>query len=1826
MRFAIPTLSGRRPTPLLLVSVICIIALASALTLWAQRDNADERFAKVKEFRPQNATDPRTNITIRFSSDLVSKDILDQPLPESPVQFDPPLDGVARFVETDLLRFFPDAPLAPATEYTARVSSDRTWADGRTISDNRAFKFSTHPLAVTSVSSYTVAADDAPGKIRIYADIRFNYPVNVEDLRSRTTITGKQNATVGELTFDLLGTTNTQTGNEPQPVDADGRAAVADIISIASSPIDAADVEQIYLITIGAGIDCPNCGQPLKQAYTSDIVIPPRERFVVHSVESQPEGVRGSIAIYFSTFVTVDRADQFITVDPKVDFKIEPQWNTLLLRGDFVPGQTYTVSVERGLPSQAGTALEDDFSGRVTIRDIPPTVLFRSPGIYLPRTGSGLLEIETINLDSISVEIQQVFANNLVYAFAGGHTESSPWRGADMSAVGRRTFIATKTLLGERNQKLSTTVDVRGIISDTARGIYKISARAANQRWVADSRLAMLTDLGISARMSGDYLMVWVNRLSTVEPVRNADIRLYSKNNQVLLSGRTDTRGLAVFEEISSKIEGFEPYLITVESDNDLSYLRFSETQIELADFDVKGRPFMTRGHEAFVYTDRGVYRPGETAHLVALVRNPGGDLPDDFPYFLNVKDPSGRDFQTYRLSTGKTGFSVVDMAIPDYARTGKYTVVARIGEDLEIGRTDIQVEEFVPDRIAVNVSTPKAEYATGEVVPISVKGDFLFGPPAAGQQVTGRVHIENHSFAPDSYTRFNFTDSQRKFATRTENLPEALLDNDGRYTYNFSIPGGLTPPSALKALVGASVSEQGGRAVSGYRELIIHPYPRYLGVRLGFEGYAKPGEPCTVDLIALTPGGQPVSLTGAAARLYRVVYNTILTRDRSGYYRYRSERSETLLDEKKVDITATGATVSFTPPDHGRYRVAIIDPFGGHTTDAAFYASGWGYAPWSMEQPERIEIGLDKDTYRPGDNALVQIRAPFGGKLLVTVEKQTVLETFVVDMTDNTAELPIKIKESFFPNAYITATVIKPADQVDRTSPARAFGIAPVLLSKEGRSLNVKIEAPAVMKPRQTLTVGIDVGAPGISHVTLAAVDAGILQLTGFTTPDPLTWFYGQRAPALRPYDIYSFIYPNITAAESHLSPGGDRYFDAARKRHLNPFAAMRVKPVALWSGLVTTDANGVATVSFDIPAFNGRLVLMAVAAQRDKFGSATREVTVRENIIVQESFPRFVAPNDAVSGLATIFNNSGEPREVTLQLELTGPAQVVGSNVRTVTIPDNSDRSVVIPFKAGLEPGVIGVRLRATSGIDQTEVAFDLPNRPALPLVTKFGSGAITGATAARIATPTDFIPRTTRFLLQTSSLSSAQFKRNLDYLLGYPYGCVEQTTSRVFPLLYFESLARFADPDLLGGNAADYFVQEGVRRLQAMARADGSFTFWPDGDKVNLWTSVYAGHFLLEARRAGYVVDDKVYESVRRRLHSWARGRDLTSDDLPVRAYAAYALASTEQLDRKALNELRQVPVGSLPQYAKFHLAGALALAGDRTAAFAIIDPLDKQPAEFAPETGGHLNSGIRTNAIMLEVLTRLDPENPSAAVLARDLIEDARLGRWYSTQENAFALMALGRYLEGRKPASYTGTVRIDNDSTVQFTEKDFKLVRENFVGRDIELTITGDGPCFYYWQLSGVPATQAAEEFSRGIKVIRQYLDADGNPLLLDSVALGRQVICRLEVTAQQGPLFNVVVNDLIPAGFAIENPRLKTSPRLSWIPAEDATITHADIRDDRVLLFVDLPGERTIRYHYSLRAVSAGEFVVPPVSAECMYNPTIAGASSSGRLVIRRDE
>ena len=1781
----------------IIVAAILALLAGMAVMLTAQTGNGKPDYnVQVVDFYPQGIVNNPTNITIKFSNNLVPDDSLNKLTANIPFIINPPVKGLGRWIDNNEFRYFPDAMYAPSTMYQVIVKSDAAYINGNRIKEGRVFDFRTPTFSVDNVTYEVINVPDKNTASQLLIHITFNYAVDYDQ---------------------LLRHINLNIGPHRKSPKFDSKdKGPSKTFTLFTPPFSSQEINGDFEFAITKGLECIGGQIPLQADYKRTFHISRPQPFVIQRVNPGRSGQGGRIDIGLSHAVDLPDFEDYFSISPEVKYTFIQNYRYIQLYGDFKPGEVYTIEIKKGLTALNGMFLERDFSTTVQMPDLEPSLRFMDEGFFLPKKSHQLIAIETINTEEITVEVEQIFVNNLVYFLSDGGRSYYGNNGN----VGRKIFSKDYVISFERNKPTESTFDLGEVVGDTLQGIYSVSIRRKDQRWYYAERRVMITDLGIMARMSDNFLMVWVNSLSDIRPVNKADVKLFSLNNQVLVEGQTDKNGVAIFKDIGQALNGFEPFLITVDKAKDLSYLKFNDCLLPTAEFDIKGRPFLTRGYETYLYSDRGVYRPGETAHLVSVVRGKDGVLPEEFPYKLYISDPQGQDYKEYKLSTEDGGLESIDIDFPTFAKTGKYNVTAKIGEEI-IGSYDIQVEEFMPDRIKTTFTTDKKSYSTGEDVEIAVSGMYLFGTPCSGNRVSGQVSIETATFTSANWQDYSFSDDSRKFTTIRSDLQVASLDADGNHTYRYSIPASLFPPSMLNMLIAVSVQEEGGRAVSAYKSLPVYPYPIYLGVKSKIKSYAKVNEPTNFSVIALNDKGSPVKADSVWAKFYKITYQTILKKDANGIYRYVSESQDQIIDSTLLAIALESADFSFTPHDYGAYRVRVESPRTKHQATLRFYASGWGYAPWAMTNPDRLDLQLDAKVYQQGQTAKLLVKAPFDGKLLLTIEKDEVLVYRTYDLDSNTAEIEIPVMDNYSPNVYITGTLIKSTTSLERFSPSRAFGLVPLIVINPEKKLAISVEAPKVIRPKQDIEIKVQT-APG-SKLTIAVVDVGILQLTDFQPPDPYEFFYGKRRPSLRAYDIYSFIFPDIKPAPSALSAAGGAMdeFEARRARHVSPITSFRVKPVALWSGIITADTLGNALVKFYVPEFNGLLKVMAAGFSRQKCGMATAEIAVKDNILIQESLPRFVTTGDKVQTRVLIFNNTGRDATINVTMDITGSVKPLSSKTVPLIIADGGKDSAPFAFEAGLAPGNLAFKITAASPGYISEINVDLPSRPPQPLRTESGSGLVKAEQPARLDLPSDWLPNTAEYDLKISSMPDLQFARSIQYLLSYPYGCIEQTTSKVFPMLYFRDVAKFVQPALAESKGPDYFIAEGLQKIIGMQLPSGGFAYWPGWNYESPWGSIYASHFLVEARKAGYFVSDKVYNKMLKYLKKTANDATLENNQGTLRIYSSYVLALDGSLDKSTYEGLKFLNIEKLPVYTKFMYGGVIAMMTTPQDALWIL-PTQIHPLQFEPETGGLFNSSGRANAILLETLTELTPDSPSIPAILGTISDDLRFGYWYTTQSTAWGLMAIGKYFKTQELPDYTGELLIDDKVYKNFGLENVDIKKLDLGNKDVEISIDGKGACYYYWQASGVSTDRTIREFDNRLKVRREYFDSDGNPVYADTLKLGDQIVAKITATALDKNLENVVMADLLPACMEIENPRLATSGRVEWIKEEQSNPAYMDIRDDRLLLFADLFQGRQFTYYYSLRVISAGDFTVPPIAAECMYDPTIKSAGSSGEMVV----
>ena len=1660
------------------------------------------------------------------------------------------------------------------------------------------------------------------------------------------------------------------------------------------------------------------------------------------------------IHLRFNNTPDLESIRQVLSIDPPVKFNLAMNNQDITIAGPFTPGNRYALKIAKPpVGSDAKKFPRPDMLSAF-IPDRSPQVWFEHTEGYLGSQGNKLILAHAVNLKRVTATVTHLYDNNLV-----------TWRNTVYAHRWEdpRPFskpVATKviSLANVKNQPEDIRLSLDELLpSDAARdGVYRISlstetgtAHASPRRYrgnlAADeddappesaSAIVTLSDIGLTARQTREGIHVWAVSLSTAKPLDDVRVRAYSNKNQLLGEVKTDRDGLAIFANLQTAPGEHAAILLAELNDagprlagesqqaaahlppqRGLTWLDLNGTGINFGTFDIAGKSYLRHGYEAFVYTDRGVYRPGETVHLHAIVRGPDSVSPSAFPVRWQLRRPDLRDWKAQIVKLDAEGAASLDVDLPADLPTGRWSAdLALPGENGKSGQAfgsvTFQVEEFVPNRMKLKLdvtgktnmkNTPRISIANGGIT-AQIQADYLFGKPVTERPATLTARIEPAIFSSVQWPGWTFNDAantaealgHRKAAGGRIEFKEIALDQKGHAKWEIdadvllavqedrknsriaSSPSEFAGPWQVTFF--GSVTEAGGRAVNATGTVDVDRMRYYIGLHSAKSSIA-PGDSMDVDIRCVAPNGQVNPIDSQfKVQLYRDTWNTSLVYS-DGQYHYNSTRKLEKVGKASHAIIAAGCgNFTATARLSGNYVIAIESSETGCTTSQSFLVSNGAWEDnVSREHPEQLELVIAKPpirfvetareitrqfdafmlsrlwhghpllsptaaNFRPGESVEVIVRSPFAGRLLLSVETDSVLSTQVIDMPASQMAIPIRLPENCFPNAYVTATVIRAIDPNVKWQTHRAFGIARLPIDNLDHRLNVKMIVTSETRPGNTLPVDLKVtdanGHPAANAaVTLAAVDEGILSLTHFTTPDPFSFFTAARAHGVRWSDLYSHLMPEIARAQGASPVGGDGDAEIT-PRHQTSITAHRVRSVALVTSILHTDSNGNIHTDFQVPEFTGQLRLMAVTYTGKSFGSSQEQVFVRSPLLVQSSWPRFAAPGDRFTVPLVVFNNTKSPGSA--EVKMTIDPQTAGETTALLRFDKAKEGALIVTAPimapggqttlwfdaiAATRSGVARVHLQATMNGESYRETLELPIRPASPAISVGGYAVATPAEPARIAVVDGMTDGTGEMQIRAAPFPSLELPRGIEYLDRYPYGCAEQTTSACFPLVALGDLGPQIAPGVFGRDRVEQKLQAGITRLIGMQTSEGGLSMWPGSNQPTWpWASVYAAHFLIEAKAAGH----RIPEDFDSHLMAYVRTLLNQSTDKPeiveAQAYACYVLALAGKPERSIMSRLTEIintqkpeRAGHIPiaTEARFHLAAAWLAAGRRDLASGLI-PQTLPAPRSQRQLFGNVGSPVRDRAVLLCTLLAIDPEHPAIPAMAQQIADAGKQHGWQSTQDAAFAVIALGKYVRQMKTTEpYEGaTLHADGEKIVAETTAGKPLASDpSFAAQSkFELRITGSPKAKAYvsWLQTGVPIKPPADEDS-GLKIRRRYLNAKGEPLIDWTVRSGDLVQIELTIESMTA-LENVVIDDLLPAGLEIENARLDTTADHRQLEQKAILTsplfeqTKLDIRDDRLIVLGSLSGAGMGRFTYLARAVTPGTFIVPPIRGECMYD------------------
>lgn len=1774
--------------------VIVLLLLVVAVQTWLLKDRY---FVPAPQETTVSAVSldsaMRTAITVEFDRAVPDER---RAMP-APAAMAPAAEGQWVWANPYTLKFLAQAPLPLDMQYTLSLSPDVFPAG--VLGGERDLVVRTGNFEVRELTVNELASETGADMVELEGNISFNAPVDPQQLLPALRLT-EGNGTQVELVLQTRWRSTS--------------------FGFRSVPVRKAPQARTLTIVLDPALTVAGKSLALGREFRREVVLRLDPQLRVESVSPQSDKGQSRVQIEFSAPVDAAALRERLRIEPQIEVAVSARGRTATVSGALSPGREYRLRIAKGLKAADGALLEADHETPVRMPDLPPSVDFSASGMFLPRQGSGLLGVEHVNADSAELTVSRVFLNNLGPLFqdygysifdGGGARDTVPYH------LGNEILRETMALTSPPNAVQERTLSLSELIPDKRPGLYKLGLSLPGD-YRGATRWVLRTDIGLVAKQEGAGFVVWAASVTNLRPLEGVEVRLVSTRNQVLGQARTDAAGLARIPSTGDDEAGY-PAMILAASGEDFSFIFLERFRVDTTGLDVSGASIGAAGLQAYVYGKRDIYRPGETIDGAVLVRDGRIGVTPDRPLTMEQRDPEGRLLRTLNLAPDR-GMASFSLDVPDWSLTGRYLLqIMSAGQ--AIGSWTYQVEEFIPDRIGVEIATNSTTAVPGQGLPFEVASRYLFGPPASNLTVNAKARLVAAGFAPKGYEAYAFGDPGRTFEPLSILAAETRLDGQGRAAFTVDIPTDLAPPLALEAELTGRVREQGGRGVTARRRVPVHVYGLYPGLKRPASMELEPRKTAVFEFVTVTPDGARARHPELVATLFQDRWQTVMRRTEEGFA-YESVRNPIEVSTQRVAAGDGAGAFSVVPPDYGSYRVRLADPQGGAAAEIEFYCGGWGYSPWAVKNPARLELIPDKEGYRAGETASVQIRAPFPGKALVTVEGHGVEHLEIVELTGNTGQLRIPVREDWQPNVHLTATLVRRAGDILPGTPGRAFGAIPLFVDSLSNRMDVRVDAPAETRPETDLRITVR-AEPG-ARVTVAAVDEGIMQLAGGRNPDPFGHFYAKRALDVASFDNFALLFPHL-ALHRPLAGGGDAL--AGASSFMRTEGIRRVRPVTFWSGVLTAGADGSVTHSLRLPDFQGALRIVAVGNRDRSFGTGTAMTRVRGPLVLTPTLPRFLSPGDTVEIPLTVRNDTPTAGEFRVTATVSGPAGL-GEMPAPLSLDPGREGTVYVPLRCGADEGKVSLVFTAAGNGETATAREELDQRSPLPAERLLENAALEkpdGQVAG--PAPDRLIPGTVRRTVRLSTSPLTRFAGQLENLLGYPYGCAEQTVSKAFPLLHFPALANDLAPGRFTAAGPAGLVQTAIRRLQAMQTPSGGYGFWPGDTEPNPWVSAYVCHFLLEARQAGHTVPGDMLDGGLGYLGTLAAPEPgSTAERVEQAAYALYVLALGQRPDLGSQDYLRATFGSTLRGVTRTLLAGAYLSSGNQGPGFELLHVAPTFD-DARRESGANLGSGLRDRALTALVLLAALPDDPRLPELMNRLGQDLGANVWYSTQEASLGFMALGKYLSGRDDARpFAGTLTWSGGAR-DFDETRLLVVRDIATAGAMELRKSPADRVVYVSVLtSGTPHRETHAPRSEGLEVEQTFLDEGGRPLDLAAVRQGQLVVMKTRVRSTTGRVDNVVVQSLLPAGLEVENPRLATTERLDWMTEEKTLDGHQDLRDDRILVFTDLrDGDWHVR-HAVLRAVTPGTFACPPVQAEAMYVPSLRGSGPVGEIRVVRDE
>ncbi len=1527
--------------------------------------------------------------------------------------------------------------------------------------------------------------------------------------------------------------------------------------------------------------------------------------------------------------------------------------------------------VEAGIRNSLDYKMPAGTTFDVAFEQLLPAVRFTGKGTILPSSDGLILPFEAVNLKSVDVQIVKVFENNILQFLQVNDFEGSQELRRVGKPVLRKNVSLENSGVTDLGKWNRFTLDLAQLINSEPGAIYQVrisfkknylayvcegnnadeetkpafaqenfdeEGENGNSYWDSYEdgyyygedydwnerdnpcnsayytgsrnikRNVIASDLGLIAKSGSDgNILILANDLKTTKPLSGVQLELYDYQQQLIGKASTGSDGKAIISSTKN------PFALIAKSAQQRGYLKLQDGEsLSLSNFDVGGEE-IKQGLKGFLYGERGVWRPGDSLYLSFILEDKLKLLPANHPVVFELQNPQGQVTNRLVRSSSENGFYSFATATSSDAPTGFWVGRVKVG-GAEFTQP-IRIETVKPNRLRIKLDFGVDKITSQDNnIAGNLQVDWLHGAPGKNLKAQFEVLLTKGETKFARYPDFVFEDPTKSFSSEAKPIFEGYTDANGSAKVNATLESVADAPGMLNAIFRGKAFEESGNFSIDNFSIPYYPYTSFTGIRVP-QGDKARGMLLTdtdhqVEIVTIDANGNPVSHDNIQVSIYKINWRWWWDASSEGSVSYMTGQYSEPIASGKINTSNGKGSWNFKIkyPEWGRFLIKAVDPVSGHSTAKIIYIDWPGWAGRARNEGSgatMLSFSSDKPSYNIGEKATLTIPGSDQSRALISIENGSrVIETFWLETKKGDNTFAFDVNEEMTPNIFVNVTMLQPHAQTANDLPIRLYGVIPVQVENPKTHLTPVITMPDVLEPGQEVVIKVSEQTNRKMTYTLAMVDEGLLDLTHFKTPDAWSRFYAREALGVKTWDLYDQVMGAFGGKiERLLAIGGDGTLAGKE----DDSKSNRFKAVVKFFGPFTLD-GGSKEHRFIMPQYIGSVKTMLVAGYEGAYGKTEKATPVRKPLMVLATLPRILGPEEIVKLPVTLFANEKNIKNASVNIKVSGPLSLPNGASRTVNFSGIGDITTDFDLAVKGATGIAKIEVTATSGNYKSTDVIEIEIRNPNPSISKAQDFALEAGKSWTASITPIGMPGTNSGSLEISSLPPVNLGQRLKYLIQYPYGCIEQTTSSVFPQLYLSNIKSLTDGEK---SSVQKNVSAAIERLKSFVNRDGGFSYWPGGEDSESWGTTYAGHFLTEAEAKGYFVPNDLIKRWKKyqknKAQSWRKNQEYSSSELN-QAYRLYTLALAGEPDLASMNRLRELT--PLPPVAGWMLAAGYAKAGQPEAAKQLISNLSTNVKPYQ-EMAYSYGSDLRDKAVILETLVLLGEREKGFQLLKEISQSLSNDNYWMSTQSVAWCLKSVGSFAGAEQKGELKFKYNYNRKEISASTALTVAQVNLPVDGVKNNLSITNDskGVLFVRVITSGTPARGQEESASSNLTMEVTYADTDGKAIDPTQVEQGKEFVVTVSVSNSglRGIYKNLALKQIFPSGWEINNLRLEgTEDRLT-----SDKPTYQDIRDDRVYTYFDLNANQRKTFKVLLTAGYAGTFYLPAVSCEAMYDHSI---------------